>query len=174
MTQTVFQSERLHARHIDASDVEALFAVYGDAEAMRWVGDGQPLTHAQCEQWVAVTHANYEQRGYGMFALEERASRKVVGFCGIVHPGGQPQAEIKYAFLRSCWGQGLATEAVIGLIQYGSGAHQIEEMIATTAPENLASQRVLGKAGMVRGELRANEDGTYTQLFFWHKAKGER
>ena len=38
-------------------------------------------------------------------------------------------------------------------------------MIATTAPENIASHRVLVNAGMVKGEFRNNEDGSYTQVF---------
>ena len=41
-------------------------------------------------------------------------------------------------------------------------------VIATTAPENEPSQRVLLKAGMQRAALRANDDGTFTQLFVWH------
>ena len=170
MSQPVFVTDRLLARRLGAEDVEALFAVYSDAEAMRWVGDGQPITRPECEQWVTVTLANYEKRGYGMFALEERASGNIIGFCGIVHPGGQIEPEIKYAFLRSHWGRGLATEAVIGLLRYGSEVHSLTYLIATVAPDNSASQRVLLKAGMIRGELRTNEDGSQTQLFFWPKS----
>jgi RimJ/RimL family protein N-acetyltransferase len=43
--------------------------------------------------------------------------------------------------------------------------HGISHMLATTAPENVASHRVLAKAGMSRGELRSNEDGSFTQVF---------
>jgi hypothetical protein len=46
-----------------------------------------------------------------MFALVERETGAVVGFCGLVHPQQQVEAELKYAFLRSAWGRGLATEA---------------------------------------------------------------
>ena len=83
------ETARLKIRRIVPSDVDAMFAVYGDAESMRYVGDGQPLTFERCEQWVRVTEKNYAARGYGMFALEERATGEVVGFAGLVHPGGQ-------------------------------------------------------------------------------------
>src|SRR4030095_1856314 len=102
-----------------------------------------------------------------MFALEERASSAVVGFCGLVHPGGQVEAEVKYAFLRSHWGRGVANEAVRALLAYGAAAHAIKRVIAKVAPANLASQRVLLKAGMSQGRLRRNEDGSATQLFEW-------
>lgn len=170
MSDTVFITDRLIARRWRASDLDALLAVYGDADAMRWVGDGRPITRAECEQWLGVTQANYEKRGYGMFALEEQASGAVVGFCGIVHPGNQIEPEVKYAFLRSHWGRGLATEAVVGLVAYGEHSHALSYMIATTDPANTASHRVLQKAGFERGELRDNDDGSHTLFFHWRSA----
>jgi len=65
-----------------------MLAVYGDADAMRWVGDGEPITHEACVKWLEVTENNYRVRGYGMFALVNRKTQEVLGFCGLVHPGG--------------------------------------------------------------------------------------
>jgi len=45
-----------------------------------------------------------------VFAIELKSESRAVGFCGIVHPGGQA-AECKYAYLRRFWGQGIASEA---------------------------------------------------------------
>lgn len=167
-----FQTQRLLVRRWQASDLPALLAVYGDAEAMQWVGDGLALTQEECVRWLSVTQANYEKRGYGMFAIEQQSSPGVIGFCGIVHPGGQPEPEVKYALLRAQWGRGIATEAVIGLIRYAATAHKLEFLIATAAPANLASHHVLLKAGMRRSELRINEDGTKTQVFHWRAGAG--
>ena len=144
-----------------------MFAVYGDADAMRWVGGGEPITQEGCAKWLEVTANNYRVRGYGMFALLDRRTGEVVGFCGLVHPGGQVDAEIKYALKRSYWGAGLATEAASAMLAYGATTHNLAEIIATTAPENAASHRVLLKAGMRRAELRDNGDGTLTQVFRW-------
>ena len=135
---------------------------------MRWVGDGQPITRKQCEEWLKVTQANYAKRGYGMFALEMRETGTVVGFAGLVHPGGQVEAEVKYAFLRTDWGVGLATEAVPRLLAYGAATHGLHRIIATVASENLASQRVLAKAGMAQEQRRSNDDGSTTLVFSWH------
>ena len=165
MIDAVFETERLVVRRWRDSDLPDLMAVYGDAEAMQWVGDGQPITENECREWLVVTRRNYEKRGYGMFAVEFKVQPGVIGFCGIVHPGGQEEAEVKYAYLRKFWGQGIATEALRGLIGYGTTAHHIARFIATTAPENIASHAVLAKAGMSRGELRKDEDGGFTQLF---------
>lgn len=163
----VFVTERLRARRWRDWDLAALLAVYGDADAMRWVGDGSPLSEDEARRWLVVTRNNYEKRGYGMFALESLETGDVVGFIGIVHPSGQAEAEVKYAFTREHWGKGLATEAVRGVVEYGSSVHGLRRMIATTAPENVASHRVLLKSGFEKGALRDNGDGTFTQLFEW-------
>lgn len=172
MGEAVFTTARLTVRRWTEQEIDGLLAVYGDADAMRWVDDGLPITREECERWVQVTFDNYARRGYGMFALERRDGRALVGYGGIVHPGGQVDAEVKYALLRACWGQGLATEAAAGLVAYGARQHGLRRIIATTAPENLASHRVLMKAGFERGELRREEDGTDTQVFVWQPAPG--
>ena len=169
----MYSTERLLVRHIEPTDVDAMHAVYGDADAMRWVGDAVPLAREQCAEWIVITQRNYALRGYGMSALVARDSGEVIGFCGLVHPGGQTDVEIKYALRRAFWGKGFASEAVGGMIAYAASAFGIAHVIATTAPENIASHRVLGKAGMQRGELRRNEDGSFTQYFAWQSNAGD-
>lgn len=162
----IFETSRLAARRIGHADLAVMHGVYGDAEAMRWVGDGKPLGLSQCEYWIEVTHRNYATRGYGMFALVGRESGSVVGFCGLVHPGGQVEAELKYALCRQFWGQGYASEAAVGMLA-AAAKFGLDRVIATAAPENAASHRVLLKAGMHCGPVQRNEDGSETQVFFW-------
>jgi RimJ/RimL family protein N-acetyltransferase len=162
-----FETDRLLVRRWTADDLGKLLLVYGDADTMRWVGDGQPMSEAQGLQWLKVTANNYRTRGYGMFAVMLRGSRSVIGFCGLVHPGGQAEAEIKYAFAKEHWGMGFATEVVVALLAFAAGTHRLREVIATVAPENLASQRVLAKAGMLQGTTRTEEDGSLTAVYSW-------
>lgn len=152
-------------RQISDEDADAMHAVYGDAGAMRWVDDGRPLDRSGCIAWIEVTRRNYDERGYGMFALEEEG--EVVGFCGLVHPGDQKTPEIKYTLLRERWGQGLATEAVRGTLAHADEVLDLPRVIATVAPENAASHRVLAKAGMSHLETRHNEDGSATDVYVW-------
>lgn len=167
MQQELFGTARLIGRHLRRSDVDALFAVYGDAEAMRWVGDDEPLDRAQCSEWVAVSERNYRTRGYGMSALVDRADGKTVGFCGLVHPGGQAEAELKYAFRRDYWGRGLATEAARAMLAYARQELGLQHAIATAYPQNLASLHVLRKAGMHPASTRTDPDGTVICCFAW-------
>ena len=169
----IFETASLVARRLQPDDLAHLFAVYGDAASMRWVGDGEPITHEACVKWLEVTANNYRVRGYGMFALLDREAGDVVGFCGLVHPGGQVDAELKYALKRAYWGAGLATQAASAMLAYGAREHGLTTVIATAAPANTASHRVLLKAGMQRAERRDNEDGTFTQVFRWRAGTAE-
>ncbi|MCA9751874.1 MAG: GNAT family N-acetyltransferase [Gemmatimonadetes bacterium] len=165
MTDLVFETPSLQCRRWVTTDLDAIHAVYSDREAMRWVDDGEPITRAACEEWLRVTERNYATRGYGMFALTDRERGEVVGFCGLVHPGNQPEPEIKYAFRREVWGRGLASEAVPALLRHGASLG-MERIIATVAPENVASRRVLEKAGLREIDRREDAEGT-TLVYEW-------
>ncbi len=162
----IFKSNRILCRRWLPEDFDALYQVYSDPVAARYVDDGQPITQEDCARWFEVTERNYATRGYGMFAFEERSSGQVIGFGGLVHPGGQPEAEVKYSFLQSHWGQGLASEAVPSLLAYGAEEHGLARIIATVAPGNLASQRVLIKSGMT-GVQSGADAAEETNLYEW-------
>ena len=66
----LFETERVRVRRLGPADLEAMLAVYGDAEAMRWVDDGQPIGDEEARRWIEVTASNYRTRGYGMSAVE--------------------------------------------------------------------------------------------------------
>jgi hypothetical protein len=84
----------------------------------------------------------------------------------LVGTTSKPSATVSF-FRRGCWGRGYASEVVSSLLPHGARQHGLLRVIATVAPDNAASQRVLAKAGMARGALRDNADGTRTQLFAW-------
>ena len=142
-----------------------MVAIYGDREAMRYVGDSEPLNAEGCAYWVEVTDRNFSMRGYGMIALADRESGEVIGCAGIVHPGQQEEAEVKYAFRSDCWGKGYATEAVSGLIKFARECWDVGRIIATTHPGNNASERVLAKVGFTHRRDRVNEDQTITRVW---------
>ncbi len=167
ISRELFRTDRLVVRHLDYPDYDDFYAVYSDPAAMRWVDDGTPIQAEDCFRWIEITHKNYAARGYGMSALVLQETGDIVGFCGLVHPGGQEDVEIKYALKRSVWGQGLATEAVRGMLEYARREFGVERVIATVAPENSASTNVLAKAGMFETDRIMEEDGAETAVYTW-------
>lgn len=94
-----------------------------------------------------------------MYAITLLDSTNIVGFCGVIHPDNQDQAEIKYALKRDYWGAGFATEVVRALLDYAKKTFGLNSIIATVAPDNLASQRVLVKSGLILMGKEIDKDG---------------
>jgi ribosomal-protein-alanine N-acetyltransferase len=74
-------------------------------------------------------------------------------------------AEIGYWLGEPFWGQGIATEALVALTQHAIATHGLTRVYALPFAWNVASRRVLEKAGYVlEGRLRrsAIKDGAVT------------
>jgi len=57
-------------------------------------------------------------------------------------------ANLGYRLVARCWGKGLATEGSAALLLHAFGAVRMDSVWASTAQQNLASQRVLVKLSM--------------------------
>lgn len=160
----VFRTERLIVRRWLDSDLEMILKVYSDKEIVKFVGDGTPITPELADKWLVVTKNNYEKRGYGMFTVLD-LNKNILGFGGLVHPDNSELPEVKYAFLKDHWGKGYATEFVRHLLAYGLEKLKLKTIIATTHPENAASNYILEKCGFVNEKTLTNEDGSKTTLW---------
>ncbi|MEZ6164573.1 MAG: GNAT family N-acetyltransferase [Phycisphaerales bacterium] len=165
MTSLVCETHRARIEQIGPRDVEDMHLVYGDPLVVGFVDNGEPLDRAGCVRWVEVTEANVRTRGYGMCIVRCRETRELIGFIGLVHPGGQEVPEIKYALRPQWWGRGYASELVAGLTSHGITHLGMDRIIATVHPENTASARVLKRCGYRLIETRTNEDGSETLVF---------
>jgi RimJ/RimL family protein N-acetyltransferase len=79
-------TDRLILRAFRAGDLDEYAAMLANPNVMRFLGTGQ--TRSPADAWSAMAGAlgQWELRGYGSFALEERATGKLVGRAGILHP----------------------------------------------------------------------------------------
>lgn len=84
----------------------------------------------------------------------EKITKKTAGYCVLRffnddHPDLNGKIEIGYTLDEPFWGKGYATEAVNALITFGFDQHHFTRILATILPGNIASQKVVKKAGMV-------------------------
>jgi RimJ/RimL family protein N-acetyltransferase len=145
----VAKSERLTLRHFDLSDLAALMRVFGDAEVMRF-GNG-PQSADWVRGWLRRALESYDRRGYGPWAVIEQSSGELIGYCGLFYfpdINGRPEIEIGYRLARASWGRGYATEAVIAARDHAFATLGITRLIALIDPANVASIRVVEKAGL--------------------------
>ena len=80
-----------------------------------------------------------------------KASGELIGDCGLARQSvdGLDEIEIGYHVRRDLWGQGYAPEAAAACRDYGFKRLGAERLISLIRPENLPSQRVAEKIGLV-------------------------
>jgi len=143
-------TERLSIRLLREDDLDALYRIYGDPEAMRYVGStGQARTREQTGRNLTQFIADREKHGYGLWATTLRESGEMIGMCGLIPVEGTgPDVEVVYVLEQSAWGKGYATEMARASLEAGFGPFGLDRIIALAYPANVPSIRVMEKAGM--------------------------
>jgi len=147
------ETERLTLRAFREADAAALFELSQDPDVMRYVGDRRVPTLQETWRSVAGWIGHWALRGYGQWAIEERASGRFIGRAGIINPADWPGPEVGYLLGRPWWGRGYATEAASAAMSWGFEHIGFDELISLIDPANQASIAVATRLGeSLRGE----------------------
>ncbi|MEV1243790.1 GNAT family N-acetyltransferase [Nonomuraea sp. NPDC050022] len=155
------RTDRLTLRRWRDSDLEPWAAMNADPEVRQHLGD--LLTREQSDASVARFQAEFDQRGYGWWAVEVRTTGEFIGFAGLDQvDDGMPftGVEIGWRLARSAWGQGYATEAALTVLAHGFDTLELPEILAVTTATNLRSQAVMRRIGMTRDPADDFDDPT--------------
>jgi ribosomal-protein-alanine N-acetyltransferase len=118
-----------------------------DAEIMRYMPTGQDTTMEQAQARIARYMAHQQQQGYSRGLMIDRVTGEPIGDAGLLYLPNTKEVELGYRLGKPFWGQGYATEAAIGWLQYAFGKLGLNEVIAFSHPDNHASIRVMQKSG---------------------------
>jgi RimJ/RimL family protein N-acetyltransferase len=158
------ETQWLRLRGWRDDDLDALAAIKADPEAMLYIDEGRPLTRAECVALLAQYGSEWEEHGFGRWAVEERSSGLLIGDCGLL-PYGPEGGELAYMIARSHWGKGYGTEAARAALDYGFTKLDLKRIVAVTQTGNHASQRVLEKVGMRHDHDVLAARGTRNRLY---------
>ena len=141
----VLETERLILRGWREEDAEAVTAITTDEEAARFIG-------GVSEEWqafrtVCTFIGHWQLRGFGFFAVEEKAGGECLGWCGLWRPDGWPENEIGYSLRRSAWGKGYATEAAHAALTYAYEVQGWTTAVSCIDAKNAGSQNVAKRLG---------------------------
>ena len=141
------ETERLRLRMFREADLETYASYCADAEVMRYLGEGKPLTRAEAWRQMAMIVGHWQLRGYGLWAVEERATGRLIGRIGFFNPEGWPGFEIGWMLGKEHWGKGYAIEGARRALQYALTDLKREHVISLIRPGNAASIRVAEQLG---------------------------
>jgi RimJ/RimL family protein N-acetyltransferase len=145
-------TERLLLREFRESDFPAYAETIGDPDVARFLADGVPLDRVNAWRQMAMFAGHWALRGYGIWAVEERASGNFIGRIGCFYPEGWPGFEIGYTLRRSAWGKGYAREGAAAALDYARTVLKRREIISVIRPGNVGSQRVAIRLGATLAE----------------------
>jgi len=139
-------TERLLLRAFRADDVEPYLALCADAEVMRYLS-GEPLSPEDAWRQLAMFIGHWTLRGFGSWAVEERASGLFVGRIGLHCPEGWPERELGFAMARRFWGRGLASEGCAAALEHARRALRFETVVSLIHPDNRRSRALALRLG---------------------------
>jgi RimJ/RimL family protein N-acetyltransferase len=144
----VLETARLRLRRFRREDIDAVFAIIGDAIAMKYYP--KTFDRNDAEEWVERNFRRYAEHGYGFFAVTLKDADEMIGDCGIIHQSidGKDELELGYHFRRDRWGRGYATEAAKACMEFAFRTLDAEKLISLIRPENMPSRRVAERNGM--------------------------
>jgi RimJ/RimL family protein N-acetyltransferase len=139
-------TERLLLRAFGEDDLDAYAAMLADEEVVRFVGGLQSREDAWRNMALLLGH--WTLRGYGWWAVCDRSTGALLGRCGLWFPEGWPELEVGWAFARSAWGNGYATEAATAAIAWGAAELGLRRIASVIDPANTRSRAVAERLGM--------------------------
>jgi [ribosomal protein S5]-alanine N-acetyltransferase len=106
-------------------------------------------TRADVQASLVDKRDHWERHGFGLWLLRDRATGVMVGRGGLQYTDviGGFAVEAAWTIAPERWRQGLATELAIASVAVAFDVLDVHELIAITLPDNLASRRVMEKAG---------------------------
>jgi ribosomal-protein-alanine N-acetyltransferase len=141
-------THRLRLRQFKLSDEDSLYQLLTQGDVLRYFPNPNPPTPERVHHLIANQITHWGAHGYGWWAVQERLSGALLGWCGLQYLPETDEIEVGYLLGREYWGRGFATEAARASVDFGFNRLQLENIIALVHPQNKASIRVIEKLGM--------------------------
>lgn len=147
--KAIFESARLLFREFTEEDAPLILELNRHTEVVRYVHE-KPITElsAALANITERILPQYQQYGYGRWAVEIKDNKTFIGWCGLKYRPERDEIDLGYRFIPGFWRMGYATEAAKACLHFGFEALQLPVIHAMAHVENTASLKVLEKSGM--------------------------
>ncbi|MCD4671510.1 MAG: GNAT family N-acetyltransferase [Anaerolineaceae bacterium] len=169
-------TDRLWLRPVVVGDAETIYETYAhDLEVTRFATWVPHASVVETQRYLQACETGWREGTAFPWALIRKADDRLIGSAELRID--QYKAEIGYLIARPLWGKGYATEAARVLVDWAYAHPDIYRVWATCDAGNLASARVLEKAGLVfegrirRWLRRPGYKGVPRDVLFYAKVK---
>jgi ribosomal-protein-alanine N-acetyltransferase len=160
------ETERLLLRRVSIDDLNEILELRGNPETMKFIPRPLVKTEEDALNHFKMIDEKIEKNEGINWAITVKGNPKLIGIIG--HYRIQPEnhrCEIGYMILPQYNGQGIVTEAIKAVLEYGFEDMNMHSIEAVIDPDNIASERVLQKNGFIKeAHILENE---YYDGKFW-------
>jgi RimJ/RimL family protein N-acetyltransferase len=118
LTIPLLTTDRLLLRAFVSADFEAYATIMADPAVSQYLGEGRPLSRSDAWRQLAMILGHWTLRGFGLWAVEERSTGRLLGRIGCHEPEGFPAFEIGYVLAADAWGRGYAREGAAASLRF--------------------------------------------------------
>ena len=168
-TQRIFnnlpklETERLLLRKLRYKDVQDIYDYAQDEEVAQFVMWDAHHSELETLEFLNVVIGLYNKNEPAPWGIELKETRRIIGTIGFVTLESEHnKAEVGYTLSKRYWNQGLMTEALTKIMEFGFEKMRLNRIEARCIAENLQSIKVLQKVGMI-------EEGTLRQFLYMKK-----
>jgi RimJ/RimL family protein N-acetyltransferase len=157
------ETKRLVLRGWWESDLAPLIAFYASDPASMFVGG--PRRHDEVVMWLMARFGQWSLRGYGSFAMTEKGSDALIGWCGANHYIGGEELMLQWALLEPARGKGYMAEAGRAALDFLFQATGNSFLRTTIHPSNAASKSTARRLGGAPTGATRVEDGHELEIW---------
>ena len=142
---TELETERLRLRQWQANDAKAVIDFYSDPNVSKYVGG--PRNEDLAWRGMALMVGHWHLKGYGYWAVEEKASAEFVGCIGLWQSPGWPELELGYWLVAAHHLKGYGREAAEACRNFARDELKADSLVSYIDADNLPSIKLAESLG---------------------------
>ncbi|MDX3230238.1 GNAT family N-acetyltransferase [Streptomyces sp. ME19-01-6] len=157
---TEIRTPRLLLRRWHDDDLAPMADINADPRVMHWIDDGSVRDLDHTAEAIERWEEEWDEEGFGLFAVELLASGELAGFTGLSVPEFLPEVlpavAVSWRLGSQFWGQGYASEAAQATMEFALQDRGLDRVISINRVGNDASENVIRKLDMVPERVTAH------------------
>lgn len=143
----VLELKRLTLHPVSPGDWDFVVAHWSDPRIRRFLFDATPAVPDEIVQRITESVGDFATIGNGLWLIRTARDSQAVGAVGLRRLDDLG-LEVFYSLTPASWGNGYATEAAGGVLDYALGPLGLTEVFAEVDAGNAASAAVIERLGM--------------------------
>lgn len=144
----VIETDRMLLREIFINDAEEIFILRNDDAAMKYISKPKLKTIDDAKDLIKIMTDISERIQWGITLKGENKIIGTIGYHRIIKE--HYRAEIGYMLLQQYWNNGLISEAITSVIDYGFREMKLHSIEAIVNPANEVSKKILRKFNFIK------------------------